>query len=35
VVNLVSLSCPWLFLVQKMFQLCSNHLVLVCASLCE
>jgi hypothetical protein len=27
--SLVSLSCPWLVLASKMFQLCTNHLVLV------
>ncbi len=29
VVSLVSLSCPWLVLAPKVFQLCTNHLVLV------
>jgi hypothetical protein len=29
VVNLMSSSCPWLVLTLKMFQLCTNHLVLV------
>ncbi len=29
VVNLVSLSCPWLVLAPKVLQLCTNHLVLV------
>jgi hypothetical protein len=29
VVNLMNLSCPWLFLTPKVFQLCTNHLVLV------
>jgi hypothetical protein len=29
VVSLVSLSCMWLFLGLKVFQLCTNHLVLV------
>jgi hypothetical protein len=29
VVNLVSPSCPWLVLAPKVFQLCTNHLVLV------
>jgi len=28
-VNLVSLSCPWVVLTPKMFQLCTNHLVLI------
>jgi len=28
VVNLVSRSCPWLVLAPKVFQLCTNHLVL-------
>jgi hypothetical protein len=27
VVSLVSLSCPWLVLAPKVFQLCTNHLV--------
>jgi hypothetical protein len=35
VMSLVTLSCPWLVLTPKMFQLCTNHLVLVlCRSLC-
>jgi hypothetical protein len=29
VVNLVSLSCPWFVLTSKVFQLCTNHFVLV------
>jgi hypothetical protein len=29
VVNLMNPSCPWLFLAPKVFQLCTNHLVLV------
>ncbi len=29
VVSLVSSSCMWLVLAPKMFQLCTNHLVLV------
>jgi hypothetical protein len=29
VVNLVNLSCPWLVLTPKVFQLCTNHFVLV------
>jgi hypothetical protein len=29
VVNLVSLSCLWLVLTPKVFQLCTNHLVLI------
>jgi hypothetical protein len=29
VVSLVSPSCPWLVLAPKVFQLCTNHLVLV------
>jgi hypothetical protein len=29
VVSLVCLSCPWLILAPKVFQLCTNHLVLV------
>ncbi len=29
VVSLVSLSCSWFVLAPKMFQLCTNHLVLV------
>ncbi len=28
-VNLMSLSCPWLVLTPRVFQLCTNHLVLV------
>ncbi len=28
-VNLMSLSCPWLVLTPRVFQLCINHLVLV------
>ncbi len=28
-VNLVSLSCPWLILAPKVLQLCTNHLMLV------
>jgi hypothetical protein len=28
-VSLVNLSCPWLVLAPKVFQLCTNHLVLV------
>jgi hypothetical protein len=28
-VSLVSPSCPWFVLTPKMFQLCTNHLVLV------
>jgi hypothetical protein len=35
VVNLVCPSCPWLVLAPKMFQLCTNHFVLVCACPCE
>jgi len=33
VVNLVSLSCPWLVLAPKVFQLCINHFVLVLSRL--
>ncbi len=29
VVSLVNLSCPWFVLAPKVFQLCTNHLVLV------
>ncbi len=29
VVSLLCLSCPWLVLTPKMFQLCTNHFVLV------
>jgi len=29
VVSLVSPSCPWLILAPKLFQLCTNHLVLI------
>jgi hypothetical protein len=29
VISLVSPSCPWLVLTPKVFQLCTNHLVLV------
>jgi hypothetical protein len=29
VMSLVSPSCPWLVLAPKVFQLCTNHLVLV------
>jgi hypothetical protein len=32
VVSFVSPSCPWLVLTPKVFQLCINHFVLVCAS---
>jgi len=36
VVSLVSLSCSWLILTPKVFQLCTNQLVVwFCASLCE
>jgi len=37
--SLVSPSCPWFVLASKVFQLCTNHLVLVvcrfCVSMCE
>ncbi len=29
VVSLMRLSCPWLILTPKVFQLCTNHFVLV------
>jgi hypothetical protein len=29
VVSLVTTSCPWFVLASKVFQLCTNHLVLV------
>jgi hypothetical protein len=29
VVSLMNPSCPWLVLAPKVFQLCTNHLVLV------
>jgi hypothetical protein len=29
VVSLVNPNCPWLILAPKVFQLCTNHLVLV------
>ncbi len=35
VVSLVCSGCPWLILAPKVLQLCTNHLVLVCASPCE
>jgi hypothetical protein len=35
VVSLVNPSCSWLVLAPKVLQLCTKHLVLVCAGLCE
>jgi hypothetical protein len=35
VVNRMCLGCPWLVLTPKALQLCTNHLVLVCASPCK
>ncbi len=35
VVSLVCPGCPWLVLTPKVLQLCTNHLVLVCASPCK
>jgi hypothetical protein len=35
VVSLMSPSCPWPILTPKVLQLCTNHLMLVCAGLCE
>jgi hypothetical protein len=35
VVSLVCLCCPWLILAPRVLQLCANHLVWLCASLCE